>query len=316
MLKPMRHFLFVFLLAFSMPGFAAATVCAPPLKLPTPEMTQAAIRNARDHGFLWRISKDGHTSYLYGTIHVAKFEWMFPGPLVMKALQQSDTVALEMDLLDEDIRSRMFEAMQMMRRIVLPAALAKRMQLQSEAVCIPYASIANLAPELQVTTLTMMMGHQDGLEGEYALDAALAVIGHKEKKNMVSLETPEMQLQILEMENPQETIAFVEDSLDELESGRSFSMLKRISWLWADSDYGEMDKFETWCECLNTENERELMKRALDDRNPVLAENIDALHKSGKQVFAAVGSLHMFGPVGLPGLLQKRGYKVERIAFK
>jgi uncharacterized protein len=55
------------------------------------------------------------------------------------------------------------------------------------------------------------------------------------------------------------------------------------------------------------------MKRALDDRNPALAEHIDALHQSGKQVFAAVGSLHMFGPLGLPALMAKRGYRVERV---
>ena len=28
-------------------------------------------RAARDHGFLWRISRDGRSSYLFGTLHVA-----------------------------------------------------------------------------------------------------------------------------------------------------------------------------------------------------------------------------------------------------
>jgi len=30
-------------------------------------------------------------------------------------------------------------------------------------------------------------------------------------------------------------------------------------------------------------------------------------------VFAAVGSLHMIGPKGLPALLAERGYRIERI---
>ncbi len=77
-----------------------------------------------------------------------------------------------------------------------------------------------------------------------------------------------------------------------------------------------MEHFNEWCECLNTEIERAMMKRLLDDRNPDLAEHIDALHESGKQVFAAVGSLHMFGAVGLPVLMAKRGYRVERVDFK
>jgi uncharacterized protein YbaP (TraB family) len=62
--------------------------------------------------------------------------------------------------------------------------------------------------------------------------------------------------------------------------------------------------------------ERELKKRLLDDRNPNLAERIDALHGSGKQVFAAVGSLHMFGTMGLPALMSKRGYHVELVELK
>jgi uncharacterized protein YbaP (TraB family) len=32
-------------------------------------------------------------------------------------------------------------------------------------------------------------------------------------------------------------------------------------------------------------------------------------------VFAAVGSLHMTGPKGLPRLLGQRGYTVERVKF-
>jgi uncharacterized protein YbaP (TraB family) len=55
------------------------------------------------------------------------------------------------------------------------------------------------------------------------------------------------------------------------------------------------------------------MKRVLDDRNPGLAASIDALHLGGKRVFAAVGSLHMIGPRGLPALLARRGYRVEPI---
>jgi len=76
-----------------------------------------------------------------------------------------------------------------------------------------------------------------------------------------------------------------------------------------------MARFNEWCDCLNTGIEREMMRRLLDGRNPGLADRIDALHRGGRQVFAAVGSLHMFGPLGLPALMEKRGYRVERVGF-
>lgn len=315
MLIKIRLALLVLLFAAALPAYAAETACPPELEKPTPEMILSGMRNARDHGFLWRISKDRHTSYLYGTIHVAKFEWMFPGPNVSRALQATDTVALELDLLDTDIQGRMAKGMASLQGEALPGPLLKRMQQQAEAVCVPYNSIANFSPEMQVTTLTMMVGRRAGLEAAYAIDAVLAGIGHSAKKNMVSLESPEMQLQLLQMQDPQETVSFVQDSLDELETGRSLAMLTRVAKLWEIADYGEMARYEEWCECLNTETEREVMKRALDDRNPALAAHIDALHSSGKNVFAAVGSLHMFGATGLPVLMEKRGYQVERVGL-
>jgi uncharacterized protein YbaP (TraB family) len=309
-----RHSLFLLLLAVANPASSESRPACPPVAgQPTPAMVQAGAKNARDHGFLWRISKDGRTSFLYGTMHVAKLDWAFPGPRVTKALSATDTIALELDNLDADIQKRMAKGMAAQAHTMLPESLAKRLRQQADAICIPYSSIAALSPEFQMEVLTLMEGRWEGLDASYAIDAVLAGIGHGAKKNMVSLETPELQLKLLQMQTPQETIAFVDDGLKELESGRSRALLRRLAKIWANADYGEMSRFFDWCDCLNTEIEREMMRRLLDERNPNMAEHIDALHASGKQVFAAVGSLHMFGPIGLPELMAKRGYRVERV---
>lgn len=290
--------------------------CPPPPQRPTAEEVQTAAKNARDHGFLWRISKDGHSSYLYGTMHVAKFEWMFPGPEVMKALRGSGTVALELDILDPDIKGRMQKSMQGLRTTTLPEPILARVKKLADSVCVPYDAVAKLPPELQIGMLSMLIGRYDGLEPEYAIDAFLSAAGHGAKKEVVSLETPEFQLEQMQMKTPEETIAIVKDSLDDLDRDNGHSYFEVAAQSWANADYAKMADFEKWCDCLNTETERKMMKRLLDDRNPALAERIDALHKGGKQVFAAVGSLHMFGAVGLPLLMEKKGYKVERVAFK
>ncbi len=290
--------------------------CPAAAEPPTPEMMQAARLNARDHGFLWRISKQGRTSYLYGTMHVGKLDWAFPGPRVMQAIRATDTIALELDMLDADIQNRLATGMREQRSAALPEALSQRLRQQADALCVPYDAIAKLSPEMQIDMLSLLVGRRDGLDASYATDAVLAGIGHGAKKKVVSLETPEYQLGLMQMAEPEQTVSFVEDSLSELESGRSRTMLIRIAKVWADANYADMTRFNEWCECLNTEIEREMMKRLLDDRNPNLADRIDALHGKGRQVFAAVGSLHMFGPLGLPTLMEKRGYRVERVEFK
>ncbi|WP_283743671.1 TraB/GumN family protein [Sideroxydans sp. CL21] len=316
MSESIRLVIFAALVGIANPACVEAATCPPAVEQPTPEMVRAAMHNARDHGFLWRISKDGRTSYLYGTMHVGKFDWTFPGPHVAKALRATDTLALELDFLDPDIRNRVNKGMATQRVMALPAQLEKRLREQAEAVCIPYDALARLTPEFQIATLTLMVGRWDGLDASYAIDAILAGIGHGAKKEVVSLETPESQLQLLQMQDEQETVTFVRESLDELETGRERKLLKRLSRVWAAADYPEMEHYSEWCDCMNTENERELMKRILDDRNPKLADRIDALHMGGKRVFAAVGSLHMFGATGLPMLMSKHGYVVERIELK
>ena len=76
-----------------------------------------------------------------------------------------------------------------------------------------------------------------------------------------------------------------------------------------------MADYPAWCECMETPVERKAMQRLLNERNPDMAKRIDQLHRQGSRVFAGVGSLHLFGPTGLPALMQKKGYTVQRIDF-
>ena len=282
---------------------------------PTQAEAQAALRVAHDHGFLWRISKEGRTSFLYGTLHVARKDWVYPGPQVLRALRASDTIALELDMLDPAIVAKITAGIQEPSSLVLPTSLVERLRAQAGTLCLQYEKVARLAPGIQMMLLEMQVGHWDGLDATYAIDAVLAGFGHAGKKNVVSLETPELQLALLHPGEDAEELAMVATGLDELESGQARRMLRRIAATWANGDLDELEHYADWCECLRTPAERALMRRTLDERNPGLAEHVDALHAAGKQVFAAVGSLHMIGPLGLPSLLAQRGYRVERVAF-
>ena len=291
-----------------------AASCPPTAQQPSPDALQAGLRNARDRGFLWRIVKDGRSSYLYGTVHVAKLDWAFPGPKTLQAFNASDTVALELDLLDPALQRRMVEAIAARRDPALPAALNQRLQRQAQAECIAPETLAGLGPMLQIATLSSLAGRRDGIDPAYGIDLYLAGLAHAAKKTTVSLETPELQLETLDSDPDTPLAELVESGLEELESGRARPLLNRLVRIWAEADDAELGRYESWCDCLKTEADRRAMRRMLDDRNPALAAGIDALHAGGKQVFAAVGSLHMIGPRGLPALLAQRGYQVERIA--
>lgn len=290
--------------------------CPPEARPPSPAQMEEGRKNARDRGFLWRATRDGRTSYLYGTIHVGRVEWMFPGPEVMRAVRASDVVALELDVLDPALAMRLQRGMALKPEHDLPEALKERLRAQLKAVCLPESLLTTMSPEMVATTISVMAARRDGLDPSYGIDMIYAGLARGQGKPVASLETPDLQLGLLLGQTPAEVIAAVESALADLEKGKASPLVARMARMWANSRLGELENYEEWCECLDTPDERRMMERLLDERNPGLARNIDALHAEGKAVFAAVGSLHMVGPLGLPALLEKRGYKVERVDFK
>jgi uncharacterized protein len=314
--------LMIALLAAALPGFGlpvaaeSPAVCPPTAQIPTAEESQAAMKTARDRGFLWRIRKDGRTSYLYGTLHVGKMDWLYPGPTLVNAVRASDVVAVELDMLDPLVMEQIQAGMMPKAGQALPAALSARLRAQVDAACLPEQLLRSMSPEMLAVALSVMSARDRGFDPAYAIDSVLAGMGHALGKTVSSLETPESQLELLQGRTPQETQAFVEGVLAELETGKGRVLVTRIAQVWADGRFKELQRYEHWCDCLNTEYDRAVNKRMIDERNPVMAARIDAMHAEGKTVFAAVGSLHMIGKLGLPVIMAQRGYAVERVPFE
>ncbi|MBX3626917.1 MAG: TraB/GumN family protein [Rhizobacter sp.] len=298
----------------------AATPDCPPTPSPSPEAVARASEQARDRGFLWRIRKGGRTSWLYGTIHLGRLEWVFPGPQVTDALRASDVAAFELDFSDPALVQRLQDGLGAAARDpaapVLPDDLAARLRRQLQAACAPLELQQALPPEMLAATLTVMAARRDGLDAGYAIDPALAQLARREGKEVVSLETPEQQIGLLRSESAAELRESVDKMLGDLERGRVRPLLRRVATAWEQGRAAELSNYRRWCECARTPQERQALKALLDDRNGPMAERIDALHTGGKTVFAAVGSLHMFGPAALPALLAARGYEVARVEFQ
>lgn len=307
--------LFALALLLGSGAFNALHADACPPRPPELNVKELAA-SARDHGFLWRISKNGRVSYLYGTIHSARPEWLFPGPAVSEAIRGSDTMALELDLLDENMAAELQGITENMPAHVLPEALKTHLEQQFRSVCIPYALIEKIAPELQISLLQMELARYGGAHPEFAVDLFLAGIGRGAGLKMVSLETPQQQLQALQSPTPQDSATLVERTLEEIKSGRAEKVLDRLFKAWSESDHDDFSRYAEWCHCRETAVERQLEARLLDGRNHHLADRIDALHMDNHQVFAAVGSLHLFGEAGLPLLMARKGYQVEPLLGK
>ena len=290
--------------------------CPPPAPTapPSAQQVQEGMAQARDRGFLWRLTKGDHSSYLYGTIHMARLEWAFPGPKTVKALREVDTVALEVDPLDPKTRQVLSSGMRAApAQVELPPALKERIERRMAVECVPPETFEKLAPALQVMALTFIAGRREGLELAYGIDGVLAGFGRAAKKKIVALETTDTQLRAGRAMTGGGSVASLEKALDELESGRAAANLARLATAWAEADLAQIQQSDAIAEEPDSATARALMAQVLDDRNRGMATAIDALHGAGSKVFAAVGFLHMVGPLGLPSLMAEKGYQVEAI---
>jgi uncharacterized protein YbaP (TraB family) len=291
-----------------------AHAACPPSAIASLEKPGIGLRNGVDRGLLWRIEKDGRTSWLYGTIHIGRGDWVRPGPTIQKALAQSDMLALEIDSRDEaTVRTMSQPADPALVARVLSGERARRLERQNAEACVPAGAGAKLQPILQVTALAGLVARADGLYPEFGVDETLAVSARNSGKPIVALESAAEQLKLLTGDSETEEAEQIDSALDELESGKLRGQLKEMADVWARSDAAKLARYSEWCDCLRTPAEQRLMKRLLDDRNPGLADGIERLHTSGKGVFAAVGALHMIGPQGLPTLMAARGFVVTPV---
>lgn len=285
----------------------ALAACPPPPASPDPARAAAAART--DRGPLWRLERDGRTSWLYGTLHVGRAEWAVPGPAVRAALAASDVLALEIDPGDPAVGAGLAAGP---AEPPLPPALQARLRRQVQAACLPEHALAALPAAMQVMVLSLLEARWAGLELAHAQEHVLARHARAAGRPVVALETVALQMKALVPEGEDATAAVVEGTLAQLESGHGRAIVARLAAAWESGDLATLEDYEGWCECARTEEERAALRALNDERNPGLAEGIEALHAKGQRVFAAVGALHMTGPQALTRLLAAKGFKVER----
>jgi uncharacterized protein YbaP (TraB family) len=296
----------------------AAPACPPQARPLDGAQMLTAMRNASDRGLLWRISRDRHDSYLYGTIHIGRPGWIAHGPTLQRVLRETDVLALELDPTDTELARRMGQLTRSGdadSRGTLDDRQTARLQRQIDVACVPPAHMEALHPAVQVTALASLAARHDGLDPAYGLEFILAGDARMRRRPVVSLETPELQLGVLLPADPAGSAAMVDEMLTQLETGQLRRILVRLAESWEAGRLADLEAYEAWCDCITSDDDRAQLRRLNDERNPGLAAAIDALHSQGRRVFAAVGALHMTGPQGLPGLMAARGYRVERVQY-
>ncbi|MGL4994801.1 MAG: TraB/GumN family protein, partial [Deefgea sp.] len=170
---------------------SAYALCVPASIAPTAAEIQQLQESASDHGFLWKISKEGRTSWLYGSIHVNRLSAAYPGPKIRQALQQSQIIALELDPKDMATQTKLAQLGSQGAGQV-PAALKSRLKAQLDKVCVPESAVQVIHPTLLLAHLSALNLRKVGFESTYGTENML--VANQTDKKIVALETVESQM--------------------------------------------------------------------------------------------------------------------------
>lgn len=296
------------LLLLSLAPFAQARAdCPPAPQPPTPEQAQRWAAGATDRGLLWRITRDGHSSYLFGSLHIGRADWAYPGPALRAAWADTEVLAVELDPTDVGPALAAADPGE-----ALAPRLAAQIDAQARAACLPPGALAALPVMLQLSTLTLLEARRDGFDAAFGQDLMLIQRARRERRPVQALESVDEQLDAL-APAPGEAEATVASGLAELRQGRVRAPLRRLASTWSRGDLAGLANYASWCACADTPAERAWLRRVNDGRNAHLAERIAALHGAGQRLLVAVGALHMSGPEALPRLLAARGFELQQL---
>jgi uncharacterized protein YbaP (TraB family) len=264
-------------------------------------------------GLLWRVSRAGVApSYLFGTIHVADPRVLdLPDP-VASALARARRYYTE-SFQGEREAMRLLEAGQFddgrrLEPLIGAGAYAKVVEMLRERQ-VPDDVIARLKPWAVLANLTVTPEDYE----KVTLDQRLVELARARKLRVLGLEGIEEQISVFDripLDTQVELLKHALDHRDELAA-----MIEPTIRAWMNRDLAGIRMASTRAAERYPEvavHYRILFRRVVENRSIVMAHRLFLPLREGG-AFIAVGANHLYGAGGMLALIEKQGYRVERV---
>ncbi len=274
--------------------------------------------DTRRQSALFRVSREGTVSYLFGTIHVGAKSFYPLAPAVSKALDDANQLVLELDTRANEAfqlamaRHAAYPAGQSIAQHVSPETLA-RLTKALHACGIPLSSVAHLKPWLLANYLMGLELERSGFERTHGNEFFLLANAQTRGTAVAELESADYQLSLFDTLSPVDSERYLNEGLGQLADGTSLRRAKATIDAWRSGDVAALDAVIADATDGGTVMSEFTRRMLLGKRNPQMAARIETLMQSGKTSFVGVGLLHLLGTDSLPQLLAQRGYQVERV---
>jgi len=263
---------------------------------------------------IWVVKGPHATVYLFGTIHALQKGDPWRSAKIDAAIQQSQTLWLEIPNVDEAasmqpliMKLGMDQAHPLSTKLT-PDQFAK-LTKAANSVGLPggEAMFESFKPWLAALTLSVAPLMQAGYDPNTGVEMEIKPEFIKTNRPVKGFETAEEQMHYF-ADMPEKTqVDFLNSELDDFDS--AIDKFKQMLAAWSAGDIDTLDK-------LNNEDFRDkypdLFQILVVKRNQKFTTQIQGLLKGDGVSFVAIGAGHLVGKDGVPAMLEKQGFKVTR----
>jgi uncharacterized protein YbaP (TraB family) len=276
----------------------------------------AAPNVTPNRGALFKVQQNGHTLYLFGTIHVGARDFYPLEPRLAGFLKKAPVLALEIDpLADQQKLARAVQqyGMSVKGSSGLTPEWRSRLAKLLKQYNIAPEAVASMKPWLLASVLTVSEFAAQGYDAALAVDAHLSQQAHEAGQKVVELESADSQMSLFDKMTASEQLVFLQEAIAGIEDKEQADQAREIAEAWRHADVKALDALALKAEQDDTFSGRFVQKELLDGRNPTLADGMVKLMARENNSVVAIGVLHLVGKGSVPELLRKRGLNVERM---
>lgn len=271
------------------------------------------------NNLLWKISDNNSSVWILGSIHYADSSFYPLSKVIEQAFQESEALAVEMDVSDTETQIKTEEEFQKEGMFsegenlkdFLPDSLWETLDSIAIVLGVPSEMFLPMRPWLAATVLASMAILSTGIEKDLGIDVVLLDSAANSGKEIIALETPREQVQSFsDVADSNETsgVSYLETTFKEFENLKP--MLKSILHAWKTADVKALQ------EQLKTENmtkaEEKLNQRIYNERNLKMAAKVEEFLKANKKIFVVVGVGHLILEDNVLEILSKKGYSIQK----
>ena len=267
-------------------------------------------------GFFWKAEKNGNTVYMLGSIHLGIEEFYPLNSKIQKAFDQSKNLVVEADIVNMNVLA--FQQLVAEKAIYADGSsiedhVSEEILAKLKEAFASYGVDFNQIKQFEPWYLQMLLENIKSISPEYKAELGIDyyLLSKAGNKKIIELEGAEFQINMMDSFSEAVQLKLLEETLkSESADGQLAAMIK--AWQTSDDDAIAKLLFDVPD---NSPEYKEYMTELLDNRNIGMADKI-AKYLTGntkETYFVVVGAGHYFGDMSIINLLEKKGFKIEKI---